>query len=111
MQPVVIADGPPEGEEIAAAVRKLRTGRAGGLSVTKAEHLKSWLREATREKYADTEVWDKLVSIMQVSFRDRYIPEEMTWKTMVLIPKCGGGYRGIGLFEVIWKVCTLIVNS
>ena len=33
------------------------------------------------------------------------------WKTMVLIPKRKGGYRGIGLVETIWKVCTSIVNS
>ena len=30
---------------------------------------------------------------------------------MVLIPKGGVGYRGIGLVEVIWKVTMLIVNS
>ena len=32
-------------------------------------------------------------------------------KTKVLITKVGGGYRGIGLVETIWKVCTSIVNS
>ena len=32
VQPVCIADGPPEGEEIASAVRKLRAGRAKGPS-------------------------------------------------------------------------------
>ena len=36
----------------------------------KAEYLKTWLREATREKYPDIDKWDKLVSIMQVAFRD-----------------------------------------
>ena len=66
----------------------------------KAEYLKTWLREATREKYPDIDKWDKLVSIMQVAFRDRYIPEEITWTTMVLIPKGVGGHRGIGLVEV-----------
>ena len=30
---------------------------------------------------------------------------------MVIIPKGGGGYRGIGLVRVVWKVCTLIMNS
>ena len=29
---------------------------------------------------------------------------------MVLILKIGGGYRGIGLVEVIWKVCISIIN-
>ena len=33
------------------------------------------------------------------------------WKTMVLISKGKWEYRGIGLVETIWKVCTSIVNS
>ena len=33
------------------------------------------------------------------------------WTTMVLIPNIGGEYRGIGLVETIWKVCTSIMNS
>ena len=33
------------------------------------------------------------------------------WTTMVLIPKGSKEYRGIGLVETIWKVCTSIINS
>ena len=33
------------------------------------------------------------------------------WTTMVLISKGKGDYRGIGLVETIWNICTLIVNS
>ena len=33
------------------------------------------------------------------------------WKTIVLIPKGQGEYRGIGLVDTIWKVCTSIVIS
>ena len=36
----------------------------------KLEHLKSWLREETREKDPDTKAWDKFVSITQVAFQD-----------------------------------------
>ena len=32
-----------------------------------------------------------------------HIPMTLTWKTVVLIPKVGIYYRGIGLVEVIWK--------
>ena len=52
-----------------------------------------------------------MVSLTQIAFRGVYIPEAMIWKTMVLIPKGGKGYIGIGLVEAIWKVCTHIVNS
>ena len=29
---------------------------------------------------------------------------------MVIIPKCKGEYRGIGIIEVSWKVCAVVVN-
>ena len=33
------------------------------------------------------------------------------WTTMVLIQNGKGEYRGIGLVETIWNVCTSTVNS
>ena len=75
------------------------------------EHLKAWLRAATREKEPDTETWEKVISVIQVEFREGYTPEALRWTTMVLIPKGSREYRGIGLVETIWKVCTSIVNS
>ena len=94
-----------------AAVRKLRLGRAGGPSRTKTENLKEWLRAATREKEPDTETWDKVVSVIHVAFWEGYIPDALTWKTMVLIPKGKVEYQCIGLVETIWKVWTSIFNS
>jgi hypothetical protein len=35
----------------------------------------------------------------------------MTWSTYVLIPKTSGGSRGIGLLEVMWKICSSIINQ
>ena len=58
MQLVSIADGTPKGEEIMVSVQKLRTGRAGEPSGMKAEHLNTWLREATREKDLETDKWN-----------------------------------------------------
>ena len=68
VQPVIIADGYVEVGDIAVAVRKLRSGRAGGLSGMKAEHLKSWLQDATREKDPDTKAWDKVTGVTQEAF-------------------------------------------
>ena len=48
---------------------------------------------------------------MKSALQDGHIPEVLSWATMVLIPKSGGGYRSIGIVEGIWKVCTLIVNN
>ena len=36
--------------------------------------------------------------------------EYATWKAVVLIPKGGGEYRGIGLVEVVWKEVVVILN-
>ena len=74
VQPVIIADGYVEVGDIAVAVRKLRSGRAGGLSGMKAEHLKSWLQDATREKDPDTNTCKKLVIVIQVVFWEGYSP-------------------------------------
>ena len=73
--------------------------------------MKTYLWGGTREKDPETKKWDKLVSITQVAFRYGYIPETMTWTKILLIKKGGGGYRGIGLVEVIWKFCAWILNS
>ena len=107
----MIADRPSEGEDIAVLVRVLCTGRAGIQSGRRPDHLKNWLREATREKDPDTRWWEKLVSVTKLAFREGRIPAELTWKMIVLIPKGGGYFRGIGLVEVIWKVCTSITNN
>ena len=69
VQSVSIGDGPPDIGDIVVTVRKLRSGRAGGPSGMKAEHLKAWLQAETREKDPDTETWDKVVSVIQVAFR------------------------------------------
>ena len=36
--------------------------------------------------------------------------EEVVWATMVFLPKGKGRYWGVGLLEVVWKVCGMVVN-
>ena len=38
------------------------------------------------------------------------VPEEVAWATIVFLLKGRGGYQGIGLVEVVWKVCTAVMN-
>ena len=73
--------------------------------------MKGWLKEATKEKYPDPRRWDKLASLTTMAFREGHIPSVLTWTKMVLIPKLEGGYRGVGLVEVIWKVCKYITKN
>ena len=35
----------------------------------------------------------------------------MSWMTVVLIPKGGGDYHGIGLLEPFWKTIEVIIDS
>ena len=91
----------PGEEEVAQAVRSLKRGRAGGPSGMKVEGLKGWLREASRETDPVTHWWRLLVRIIQKTFEDGAVPEEVEWATMVFLPKGRGEYRGIGLVEVV----------
>ena len=45
-----------------------------------------------------------------MGFRDIVLAEEATWQAVVLLPKGGKYYRGIGLVEVVWKSETVILN-
>ena len=48
--------------------------------------------------------------LVQQAFGEGIPPADISWFTMVLIIKGKGGYWGIGLVEVAWKVCTEVVN-
>ena len=52
----------------------------------------------------------KVVVMVQAAFHEGRLVEEATRKAMVLIPKGGGGYHGIGLVGVVWNVVTVITN-
>ena len=69
------------------------------------EYQKGWHKEAKREKDPEERRWEPVDRLVKVMFRDGTIPEEISWKTMVLLPKGKGEYRGIGIVEVLWNVC------
>ena len=54
--------------------------------------------------------WELLVRLLQRTFGDGNLQEELAWVTLVLIPKGRGGYQGIGLVEVSWKVFAVVVS-
>ena len=52
-------------------------------------------------------VWDRwrtFVTLLQAVWESGEIPTQMTWMIVVLLPKGGGDYPGIGLLGPIWKV-------
>jgi hypothetical protein len=38
------------------------------------------------------------------------MPPELPWSVLVAIPKSSGGYRRIGLLEIIWKTISSIID-
>jgi hypothetical protein len=48
--------------------------------------------------------------LVQAAWTHGEIPRQLLWIIVVLIPKGGGGYRGIGLLEPIWKVIERIID-
>ena len=99
----------------------------------RAEDIKGWLRGAVREEEAVRRMmrgeaedlgagegegvegagdqWRALVSLVQAIWERGYIPHQMRWMIVVLLPKGGGNYRGIGLLEPIWKVMEGIMDE
>ena len=43
-------------------------------------------------------------------FETGKIPQQMTWETMVIIPKGNKKFRGIGILDTVWKLCSNIIN-
>ena len=93
------------------AVWRLRMGRMGVLLGMSVEHLKVWLRDASREKELEPRRWGKLVIAKILEFREGCISTALTWTTMLVIAKGEGVYIGIVLVEVIWTVCLLIMKN
>ena len=108
--PFDIDDVVPEPDEIAEAIPGLRNGKSPGPSKIRAEHLKEWVEEATWEKDPYQGNWNRVVDLIQTCFRERRVPTQMSWSTVVLLPKGNGDYRGIGLLEISWKVIESIIN-
>jgi hypothetical protein len=82
----------------------------------KAEHIKVWLDEIQHKEKAAVEnhgreaetgashKWRIIVEFFQAIWNWGEIPEQMSWMIVVLLPKGGGDFRGIGLLDPFWKV-------
>jgi len=109
--PFDINDEIPTEDEIEAAVKGLRAGKAPGPTGMRADDLKAWLFAARRREAPDGTNWCRLVELVQEIYRTGVLPTEIPWSVLVLLPKDSGGYRGIGLLEIIWKVVSAIIDA
>ncbi len=114
MTPIPVPDVTPTDHEIREVVGKLRNGRAAGAMGMQAELLKEWLRGIKREEAAHGvegagDHWRLFVALMQATWESGTVPTQMSWMVIVLLPKGGGDYRGIGLLDPMWKVVEKIM--
>ena len=54
--------------------------------------------------------WEKVVALERADLGEGRLAEESMCQAVVLIPKGKGGYRIIGLVDVVWKVVAVILN-
>jgi hypothetical protein len=109
-----IPDGVPSDGELRAVVRGLQNRRTAGASGMQAEHIKVWLTDVVCKEKEQSDVglgekWWIFVKLTQAVWEQGSIPEQMKWEIIVLLPKGGGDYRGIGLLEPFWKVIEKIM--
>jgi hypothetical protein len=118
LQGPTIPDNVPSNDKIRDAARDLPRGRVGGASRMCAEDITRWLCGITLEEDPDNgpnnmgegENWRLLVGLIQAIWMQGKIPQQLTWVIVVLLPKGGGDYRGIGLLEPLWKVVERIMD-
>ena len=108
--PFDIDDGIPEPSKIMEAVCRSMNGKAPGPSKVRVEHFKEWVEEVTRDENPYQGNWDRVVELVHSCFQERQVPTQMSWSTVVLLPKGNGDYWGIGLLEIGWKIIESIIN-
>jgi hypothetical protein len=83
----------------------------------RAEHVKEWLQGVCREEDPEQtgyegagDPWRLLMKLVTAAWETGTIPQQLGWIIVVLIPKGGGDYRGIGLLEPIWKIIERVMD-
>ena len=65
---------------------------------------------ARHEKDRVKRRWELVVRLVQVTFGDGNVLENIAWEMMVLLPKGKGGYQEVVMLDVLWKVSSVVVN-
>ena len=117
IDPVEIDDNPPSDGEMRTAVGELTNGQATGASGMRAKHVKAWLSDIRREEDPNDQGaegagdnWRLFMRLVQAAWTYGVIPRQLLWSIVVLLPKGGGDYRGIGLLEPILKCIERVID-
>ena len=85
----------------------------------RAEHMKEWLKGMRQEEDPTQSIgnkragdaWCLLMQLVDTIWETGTIPLQLGWIIVVLIPKGGGDYQGIGLLEPIWKIIEQVMDK
>jgi hypothetical protein len=115
--PVEISDDPLTDGKLRQVAGKLTNGRAAGVSGMCTEHVKEWLNGMQWEEDLEGhgvdgagDNWQLFVRLVQETWTHGTIPRQLLWIIVVLIPKGGRDYRGIGLLEPVWKCIEQVID-
>lgn len=111
VDPFPISDEIPDEEEIVAALKRLRNGKASGGSGLRAEDLKAWHKDFDPSKHDSDHPWVRLVRSIQTAFSQGQLPTAMSTAILIVLPKPDGGKRGLGLVEPMWKLISNIIDT
>ena len=77
----------------------------------RSKHFRMWNCATKWEKNPDPGNWEKVIAIIQTTFRGGEIAALCAFQMVVMIPKGGDtNFRVIGLVEVLWKAISAIIN-
>jgi len=109
-----VDDEPPQEWEVVAALKKMRLNKSPGASGIRVEDLRSWWNSARKAEVKDpkcVELWEKVLTLVNLVFAKGEIPSAFCNGILVLIPKTAQGeYRGIALLEIVYKLVSAIIN-
>ena len=57
------------------------------------------------------DAWRTFLKLIEQLWETGCIPQQMLWMVIVLLPKGGGDYRGVGLLDPIWKVVEVVMDN
>ena len=74
------------------------------------EHMRRWILKDQDEENPDATSWLRVVYLVHAAFRGSHLYEEATWQAVIVIPKRGRDFWGVGLVEVLWIMVTVILD-
>jgi hypothetical protein len=104
-----VLDSPLTNDEIKAAAKRMKTGKAPGPNRFRGDTIRRWAN--AEDGTSDAACFDKLAGLCQRIYLTGEVPQAMREGTLVLLPKPGKDeFRGITLLDVTYKLISSCLN-